>query len=162
MKAVLYFPSLFQVFSKSFSSLFQVFSKSFSSLFQVFFKSFSSTKGPSGVTFLEDERRHGGRSRVKALGDKRRLVFSVRIAPMDDMLSITKQTIVSRASALSRNPGGHGFTSREREKCARKRLEKDLKKTLKILEKHLKKTWESTTLYYFHFRCHSCHLSLLS
>jgi len=142
----------------TFPSLFQVFSKSFSSLFQVFFK----YEGPSGVTFLEHEGRHGGRSRVKALGDERRLVFSVRIAPMDDMLSITKQTIVSRASALSRNPGGHGFTSREREKCARKRLEKDLKKTLKILEKHLKKTWESTTLYYFHFRCHSCHLSLLS
>ena len=144
MKVVLYFPSLFQVFSKSFSSLFQVFSKSFSSLFssifkvffksfsslfQVFFKSFSSTKGPSGVTFLEHEGRHGGRSRVKALGDERRLVFSVRIAPMDDMLSITKQTIVSRASALSRNPGGHGFTSREREKCARKRLEKDFENT---------------------------------
>ena len=127
---------LSQVFFKYFSSIFQVFSKSFSSLFQVFFKSFSSTKGPSGVpskvpsvTFLEDERRHGGRSRVKALGDERRLVFSVRIAPMDDMLSITKQTIVSRASALSRNPGGHGFTSREREKCARKRLEKDFENT---------------------------------
>ena len=55
------FPGLFQVFFKYFSSIFKVFFKSFSSLFQVFFKSFSSTKVPSGVTFLADERRHGGR-----------------------------------------------------------------------------------------------------